>query len=575
MAEQSLTAPGVTPGGTAPARICVALYRAYRQLRLYPLDHPLAQDALTNLLNALAEYLADDDSLTLEIQERSLLHDGREVYTHRETEDNLAFIMFRDGLRSISFRAGVDPGEVEAFVTCLAQAEDLSRSGHDLVTALWERELSHIGYEAADPLLGGTILEPGMIDALRETVLRRLDHAELGLEAEIVPEVAMMNPIAPLEFDEKALGLSQDELARSECEAASKWDLVRDFGEILIEVLAIPSPAILDDETAANAVAYAVDTSLASRDLERALEVLEGIQRLEALGRVTAGLLGLVVTRVATVERLGRLLELVESGQEAQMRLAEELLAVMRWWSAPALMQILAEAQDRGIRRQALHLVRGEGGLPAWDLLPWLQDDRWYVLRNAAQLAAVTRDDSLIPALVRLLRHPDSRVRREAVRTLEAYGEKVPADALVRALSDDDPIVRTMAARQTARRVVPEAFPFLLEVTKSRDFDNRTEEEVGAMLAALAVSGSDQAVPVLDRIWRRRRVRARLMGVRAAAVDALGLIRHPDALRSLREAQASGEEAIRRAAAKSLRGTMPPPPVDAEAQLGDTDSEML
>ena len=69
---------------------------------------------------------------------------------------------------------------MEAFADCLAHADDLAESEHDLATAFWEQDFAHIDYRVADPFLGGEVLPQGTIDALRETVLRRLTRRLLA-----------------------------------------------------------------------------------------------------------------------------------------------------------------------------------------------------------------------------------------------------------------------------------------------------------------------------------------------------------------------------------------------------------
>ena len=117
-------------------------------------------------------------ALALDVREDALTFEGEAVYLHETSRDNLAFLMFRDGVRTLSLHPGCEIGESEALVDCLAHAEDLANMEQDLVTALWERDLSHIDYQVVDPFLGSALLREGMVDALRETVLRRLETVQ-------------------------------------------------------------------------------------------------------------------------------------------------------------------------------------------------------------------------------------------------------------------------------------------------------------------------------------------------------------------------------------------------------------
>ena len=67
----------------------------------------------------------------------------------------------------------------------------------------------------------------------------------------------------------------------------------------------------------------------------------------------------------------------------------------------------------------------------------------------------------------------------------------------------------------------------MLAHVEGHNFDTRPAEEVEAFLVALAVLAKERAVPVLDRLWRRKRFLARPAPVRLAALQALGAIPPP------------------------------------------------
>ena len=110
----------------AVSSICSALHRAYRDTRFYPRDHPVALQSLDALARVLLRFVGDEGALTLTIEEGRLIYEEGEVYSHAETRDNLAFIMFRDGLRAITFQTGLEQPEIEALVDCLSRADEPS-----------------------------------------------------------------------------------------------------------------------------------------------------------------------------------------------------------------------------------------------------------------------------------------------------------------------------------------------------------------------------------------------------------------------------------------------------------------
>ena len=194
------------------------LHRAYRDLRFYPRDHPTVGQTLAKLVEGLVAHVSTEGSLTLDVEEDRLLCDGAQVYSFEAGRDNLAFLMFRDGIRSLSFATGLEATEVESLADCLAHVDDLAESGHDLATAFWEHDFVHINYRVADPFLGGEVLPQGTIDALRETVLNRLTSASLAAVSVAGVAAGDLLVVERARIDERGLALTAEEV-----ELANSW----------------------------------------------------------------------------------------------------------------------------------------------------------------------------------------------------------------------------------------------------------------------------------------------------------------------------------------------------------------
>ena len=123
---------------------------------------------------------------------------------------------------------------------------------------------------------------------------------------------------------------------------------------------------------------------------------------------------------------------------------------------------------------------------------------------------------------------------------------------LATALADEDSSVRTLTVRSLGRQGGQEHEAIVLAHVESHNFDTRPAEEVEAFLVALAALARERAVPVLDRLWRRKLFHARPSSVRLAALQALGAISSPEAQSALMEAAKSGDTQVKRAASHAL-----------------------
>jgi hypothetical protein len=543
----------VSPEHRSARGICAHLHRAYRDLRFYPQDHPTARQTLETLVEALIAHVNAEGSLTLDVEEGRLLYEGEQVYSYETGRDNLAFLMFRDGIRLLSFHPGLGAGEIEAFTDRLAHADDLVDAEHDLATAFWEQDFTHIDYLVADPFLGGEGLREGTIDALRETVLNRLNRASMAEGSQVGALAGALLPVERVGIDESSLALTAAEVEQSERAAEDPSNVLEDFALVLLEIAGGFSGQIPEDDVLTRSLATVIESYLESRNLNGLAFVVDRLQLLEGEGRCSAGFVGLVVSAGVTAKGLGRLIEGIGQAPAEEVARIEGFLSATRWWIYPALLELLAESGDRMVRRSVLAVLGAEGGVPGPHLGPLFQDPRWYVVRNAVQLAAGSHDPELPGQLERLLRHPDVRVRRETIRTLDTLGGGTALRALVKALADQDSSVRTLAVQSLGRQGSHEHEAMVSAQVEGHDFDTRPSEEIEAFLVALAVMGKERAVPVLDRLWRRRLLRARPSAVRLAAIRALGAIPASAAQTVLMEAAKSRDAQVKRAATGALQ----------------------
>ncbi len=533
--------------------ICLLLHRAYRDLRLYPSGHPMTRQAVDALADRLGRHLDAHGPLVLEVEENGLAYDGEMVYTYGASRDNLAFLLFRDGIRSLSLRPGLEPNELEAFVSRLAHADDLDSADQDLATALWEDDFAHIDYTLVDPFLEGEVLSEGAIEDLRDVVLTRLEEAKSlrtpGAErAEGDLEIVDLKAT-----DLESLALSADEAAQGDMVASLPTTTLEEFAVVLFELLGSYPWQIEEGDGLYRALVTVIASYVRTGDLNQIDFLIERLKEFEAQGRCAPGFVGAVLGSSVTAEGLNQLF--LKAGQvlATDMAQIQDVLSQVRQWVLPSLLELLGNTPDRAIRRGLLSLLSTENGVPGSLLAPLMRDHRWFVVRNAVELAAVSRDEILMEDLERLTRHPEVQVRREVMRTLSAMGGPRAARLLVRSLSDEDASVRILAVSGVGRIGEPAHEAMVLAHIKSRDFESRSHDETSAFLQTYAALGGERAVPLLDKLCKSKLFDSHTPPVRIGAVRALASIPGPLARAALQEAAKSGGAHVGREAQRALQ----------------------
>lgn len=132
-------------------QVIVAFNSAFKKILLYPQNHVIFQAALNKLIQELDQFLQQYGTLQFRIDQKKIYHCEEVVHEGPLSEENLAFILFRDGIYLLEFRPAIEQWEVHQFLEVLQQHQILSEdSENDIVTALWEMELPHLRYEAED-----------------------------------------------------------------------------------------------------------------------------------------------------------------------------------------------------------------------------------------------------------------------------------------------------------------------------------------------------------------------------------------------------------------------------------------
>jgi hypothetical protein len=197
---------------------------------------------------------------------------------------------------------------------------------------------------------------------------------------------------------------------------------------------------------------------------------------------------------------------------------------------ADALIEQLVGSQTVTDRRVYFNaLVKLNAGITA--LIHMLNDTRWYVVRNAAELLGDMGANEGETPLIDTLKHDDDRVRRAVSVALAKLGTPKAVDALRKMLKDAAPQVRLQAAIGLAALKGAKT-----ATTITMALDEEQDQEVQlALLAALGKLATPDAVQKLIKAAEpeTRLFKRKASAYRIAAVQALGEARTPAALTAL------------------------------------------
>ena len=526
----------------------------------------------TELVERIARFFREVGSLILEIEPFALLWEGHLAYEDRDPE-SLPSILHRGGVGRIQFYPGIARSELSCLISILKTARGERTRSLDLIGRLQdEEELRYVDCIATDDYLEADPLPiPENLKDLREWYPR--------------------DGVAPLwqsiVLHEYCPGFEHDFVQPIPEDHSFRTNMLRILNQLYVvhpeemeeihnqirgESKTVPGPHAVaaifevllmekDDRDLDRVLSYILvflDQSLRQGDYQQATEVIKRLYtclRTDSLRAAQIRRIKKAILAAGTASRIAAIADGINFSQGQDMDGLIRYLSLLQGNAVPHLCRLLGELEGSKHRRIICDALADLGRNSIAVFGAFLEDNRWYVVRNIVYVLGRIGKTECLPLLEKTLDHPDFRVRREAVRAISAIEERqrvIPQ--LIRKLSDTDGRVRGIAALQLARIGRGEAAKPLMDLVLSKAFGRRDVHEIRLLLQAIGMTGSDEAVLTLSHILMKKGFfgKTRADAIRRSAADALGAIRTPGALMALREISGTGDGLAREASRAAL-----------------------
>lgn len=563
------------------------LVRAQKSLRLYETENPITQRMEDEVFGSLSALLEDRGRIDLAVRSFQIFLDNEVVYENRERKESLAFLFFRDGIRSLSFFPGLTREELKGFLTCLNQVRAVVGGEDDLVTLFWEQDFHSIRYLAVDELseqgLGARVSEQLASGALLEVVPEGGETAtdERGPPAGGSADELDL-PVSRMPVESAHLSESEIEALRSEIAAEERLDLAMMVADIAVELT-----LVVDDEQEREALSQhlvdALDQRLVEEDWDCVVRILErlwehsraGLEGSEAGEQLATAVLG----ALADGSRSDRVMALLEDRPQLDAR-EQLLLRRLCDVALPMLVGWLARVRKPSLRRASADalLTAGTGSLAELgrqlaamgdDPQPEFAQEVLHIMHH------VVHPDAL-PILERLLSVGDAELRRDTALVLRHFGDKEPTPLWLQLLSDPEPQIRGLAMTALARADDVNLGPEIRRRVLGDDALVRDARERRRAFAVLAQLEGDRALkwlrPLLQppkKRWFLSREQQELLAAAAYGVRAVGTPAADSLLRGLAK---TGDRYCKAACLAELTALEPPAP-DEPLSGGDGSEE--
>ena len=502
--------------------------RAVKSARLYRTENPMVTQLRERAWEQLAAMLMEHGAWKLRItseeirlEDEVVVRGPNRVPGHEDVirgpEESLPFLFYGDGIRGITLLEKLMKREFDSLFEALVLIGKGRNTQDDLVTLLWQANLGAIVLDSVPP--EQTIY----FSSRKPPDLKRRSHRGQSFAwgatgAEIRGDVGVVTGGQGLHrdtFDDWRLPdvhahstqayqalLPQIEASRERF--LRQWEQERDtpWPDQAAAVLRCLLGADDGADTRAalgQAVVTWLGTALQQAAWAEAERVLGVLREVDPDG---------TLTETELIEMIGHLEGEVIAGQldeadpDEQARFAALALAIGR----PAIglacqvMSLCERARPRAAATTALCYLCNDDPML---LKPWLDDPRWYVVRNVVLVLGQIGGAGIVDLLRQAAEHPEPRVRREVVRALGSVPRAERTPLLIQQLGSRDPQLIAATLQLLVRERNPRVVKVMLDRIESRSFENLTDSVQRAFLGALAEVADDEAVPALERLLTR------------------------------------------------------------------------
>ncbi len=560
MNEDALTVgadSGMILPDTQVQELIRTLVRSQRAFQMYLPNNPIYHKAVEKVREGFRPIWAAADELVLTVAETDFVWEGMLVYQELSKSDSLAWQLYKDGMRVLTLKPGVEGEEIIRFLQTVNQARLLPPdAADDLRTILWEQDYQYLTYRFTDLLEGLEGMEP--------TPMGLAALAQEGFQDEVRRDVHEVAPTARPgvvdleEFDSTPYFLDEREIdfVRQEVEREYDRDLRGSAFNALFDVFELQADRVVRDEIVGildglfpnmlNAGEFRACAAVLRETRTLAERVDDGFRdRLAAFDArlsepsVVAQLLQ-SLDEAVTPPREDDVAEIL---RELQPRALETLFVWMPKFTSAALRRLASDAAGRIAERHPAEVVRLLGKVDG-EALP-----------SAIALAGRLKIEPAVQALAAALKHDSAEIRFAAVEALGAVGSPSAMSKLEPALADSDRTVRMAGVRLVGERGYKGALSRIEQVVLKRGHKSMDFNEKRAFFEAYGSIAGAAAIRPLGTMLRARGIfrRKRSSEVRMCAALGLGKVGTPEALDILERVQNDRDRQVKNAVGAALR----------------------
>ena len=450
-----------------PGDIIVFLAKAVKAIQMYHISHPSASNFYNPLYEKMVVYLKEHPIIEYHIDKFKINHRGKAVYKEEEKETSVAFKLFRNGIRNISFTNGLGFDELIRFLKIVST----SSKDEDIALELWEGDFEHINFyviEEEDEIIDYKVPDFAEMDVDYDAKLREIIAREnIDLNAPIKPELASGE-----------LQTLKEEIAEAENSSAIPVAITTLISYLNIEKV----------HEIINSLIELLELCMISRNFRDAIRIVNKLNEYPDINPVA---------RFETESIIVGFKDVLNTSSED---IFNEFMSFISHFSSRAIPHFInlmtyAKLSNRlqELRKAVAYIAQDDPTA----LVPLLENDDIDTLVNTIATLGLIKSKETVNLLQPLIDHPSALVRTEIIAVLVELDN---AARIALYLNDCDEKVRIRALQALARLKYTVIYYDILRRIKSKFFRELDVAEQREYFNCLVANGGYEVITELQKM---------------------------------------------------------------------------
>ncbi|MDF1660213.1 MAG: FHA domain-containing protein [Planctomycetota bacterium] len=459
------------------------------------------------LFRAFNAYMQMSGGLELTVRSEGLYVSDTLIQDVLSDPFNVSRVLHSNGIRSLTFTEPAHKREFIEFIVALNQTGKIEK--YHLINELWRRNFQSIQYQAMDPLASEFCEDPvmGPIRSRMNQILKAMEGPLQGEDLEwyvgaIDREAETLNGLAGVSLERQQEFLDSEEGAmRGEFLARYKDPVASDSRGRVVEIMAWANGQELVGGERINmfrCLATLIIDSMKIGDVIGANNLLKRASLYGPLPQELLGQLGDVSHTESLVEHLRRSIESPNFDEICTyaLRYLDQLNGL---W-VPGFCSIAERADDQRVRAFFVRALTRHVDKHLDVIAEITQSINAHWVEDILKMfARCSKASAARERLETMASDPSQAKRADLARiALEQHtGDEAQERLIDQIQNAEDKTERISAARQLADSGNSDCVDGLLELIQTKAFRKRDEDEIDAVLGALAWLGEGRAIEIL------------------------------------------------------------------------------